>query len=88
MKFKIPSSLRLGNLIFNKRFTVIISVVIAFALWLGITMTENPIRTQTFTDVTAAISIEDTVASEMGLGIVSDVASQKFTVTVSVLIMW
>ena len=83
MKFKIPSSLRLGNLIFNKRFTVILSVVIAFALWLGITMTENPIRTQTFTDVTAAISIEDTVASEMGLGIVSDVASQKFTVTVS-----
>lgn len=83
MKFKIPSSMRLGNLIFNKRFTVILSIVIAFALWLGITMTENPIRTQTFTDVTAAISIEDTVASEMGLGIVSDVASQKFTVTVS-----
>ena len=83
MKFKIPSSLRLGNLIYNKRFTVILSIVIAFAMWLGINMTENPVRTQTFTGVSAAISIEDTVASEMGLGIVTDVASQKFSVTVS-----
>ncbi len=83
MKIKIPQFLRIGNLIFNKRFTVVLSVIIAFALWLGITMTQNPIRTQTFTDVSAAISIEGTAASEMGLGIVSDVASQKFTVTVS-----
>lgn len=83
MKIKIPQFLRLNNLIFNKRFTVILSVVIAFAMWLGITMTQNPIRTQTFTDVTAAITIEGTVAADMGLGIVSDIASQKFTVTVS-----
>lgn len=83
MKIKIPQFLRLNNLIFNKRFTVILSVVIAFAMWLGITMTQNPIRTQTFTDVTAAITIEGTAAADMGLGIVSDVASQKFTVTVS-----
>lgn len=83
MKFKIPQSLRIGNLIYKKRFTVILSVIIAFAMWLGITMTQNPIRTQTFTDVTAAISIDGTAAAEMGLGIVSDVASQKFTVTVS-----
>lgn len=83
MKIKIPQSLRLSNLIFKKRFTVILSIIIAFALWLGITMTQNPIRTQTFTDVTAAISIDGTAAAEMGLGIVSDVASQKFSVTVS-----
>ena len=83
MKIKIPQHLRLSYLIFNKRFTVVLSIVIAFAMWLGITMTQNPIRTQTFTDVSAAISIEGTAAAEMGLGIVSDVASQKFTVTVS-----
>ena len=83
MKINFPQSLRLGNLIYNKRFTVVLSVVLAFSLWLGITMTKNPVRTQTFTDVTAAISIEGTAAAEMGLGIVSDVASQKFNVTVS-----
>lgn len=83
MKIKIPQRLRLSYLIFNKRFTVGLSIVIAFAMWLGITMTQNPIRTQTFTDVSAAISIDGTAAAEMGLGIVSDVASQKFTVTVS-----
>ena len=83
MKFKIPQALRLSTLIYNKRFTVVLSVIIACALWLGITMTENPIRTQTFTDVTAAISIEDTAAADLGLGIVTDIAAQKFTVTVS-----
>ena len=83
IKFKIPQHLRLSYLIYNKHFTVALSIVIAFAMWLGITMTQNPIRTQTFTNVSAAISIEGTAASEMGLGIVSDVASQKFTVTVS-----
>lgn len=83
MKIKIPQFLRLGNLVYNKRFTVILSLVLAFAMWVGITMTENPIRTQTFTDVSAAISIENTAASELGLGIVSDIAAQKFTVTVS-----
>ncbi|MEE1054134.1 MAG: hypothetical protein U0L33_07365 [Acutalibacteraceae bacterium] len=83
MKIKIPQSLRISSLVYNKRFTVAISIIIAFAMWLGITMTQNPIRTQTFTDVTASVSLEGTAAADMGLGIVSDVASQKFTVTVS-----
>ncbi len=82
-KIKIPQPLQLGSLIYKKRFTTVLSIVLAFALWLGITMTQNPIRTQTFTDVTAAISIDGTAAAEMGLGIVSDIASQKFTVTLS-----
>ena len=74
MKIKIPHSLRLSNLVYNKRFTIPLSIILSFALWLGISMVQNPIRTQTFTDVTASISVEGTLASEMGLGIVSDVA--------------
>ncbi len=73
----------LRKLLYNKKFTVTVSLVFAFVIWLVIMINQNPVREQTFTDITASISIENTVASEMGLGIVSDVTSQKFTVTVS-----
>ena len=47
-------------------------------------MFENPIREQIFTDISAIVSIDNTFADENGaLGIVSDVSSNKFTVTVS-----
>lgn len=83
MKIKILSSIKVKNLIYNKKFTVSISLIISFIIWLVIMINENPIRQQSFTDIKANISIENTVASELGLGIVSDVASQNFTVTVS-----
>ncbi len=83
MKIKFPSSLKIKNLIENKKFTVSLSVILSFIIWLAVTINQNPIREQTFTDITANISIDNTAAADMGLGIVSDVASQKFAVTVS-----
>lgn len=83
MKFNVPQKYRLSTLLYNKTFTVVLSVVLACALWLGIAMTENPIRQQTFTDLSASITLEGTAAADLGLGIISDVASQKFSVTVS-----
>ena len=83
MKFSIPQKYRLGTLLYNKKFTVILSIVLAFALWLGIAMVENPVRQQTFTDISASVTLEGTAASDLGLGIISDVASQRFSVTVS-----
>lgn len=83
MKFKIPHKFKISNLLYNKKFTIILSVVLAFALWLGIAMVENPIRQQTFNDLSANITLEGTAADGLGLGIVSDVTSQKFSITVS-----
>lgn len=83
MKFKIPPKYHLGNLLYNKRFTIVLSVILAFALWLGIAMTENPVRQQTFTDIGASVTLEGTAAADLGLGIISDVASQRFSVTIS-----
>ena len=83
MKFKIPPKYHLGNLLYNKKFTIVLSVILAFALWLGIAMTENPVRQQTFTDVGASVTLEGTAAADLGLGIISDVASQRFSVTIS-----
>ena len=83
MKVNIPQKLRLSNLLYNKKFTIILSFVLAFSLWLGISMTENPVRQQTFTDLGASITLEGTAAADLGLGIISDVASQRFSVTIS-----
>ncbi len=83
MKKKINFDLKLKDLLNNKKFTLTISFLLSFILWLSITVTNNPIRDQVFTDISATISIDNTAASELGLGVVSDVASQKFTVTVS-----
>ena len=83
MKFSIPQKYRLSTLLYNKKFTVGLSLVLAFALWLGIAMVENPVRQQTFTDISALVTLEGTAAADLGLGIISDVASQRFSVTVS-----
>lgn len=83
MKIKFPQKYRLNQLLYNKKFTVVLSVVLAFALWLGISMTENPIRQQTFSDLSALVTLDGTAAADLGLGIVSDVASQRFSVTIS-----
>ncbi len=84
MKFKIPQKLRLNNLLNNKKFTVILSIVLAFSLWLGIAMTENPVRDRTFNNLSANITLENTAASDgLNLGIISDVSSHKFSITVS-----
>ena len=83
MKIKWPQKLRLSNLLYNKKFTVILSIVLAFSLWLGIAMVQKPIRERTFTDLSATISLDGTAAEKMGLSIYSDVTSQKFSVTVS-----
>lgn len=83
MKKAVPIDVFLRKLLYNKRFTIPLSVILSFAIWLVAMINRNPVREQVFTDVTANISIENTAASEMGLGIVSDVSRQKFTVTVS-----
>lgn len=80
-KFSQKFSLRL--LLENKRFTIPFSIGMAIIMWLTITINDNPIRQQVFNDITATVSIENTVVSEMGLGIVSDTSSQKFMVTLS-----
>ncbi len=83
MKVNIPQKLRLTNLLYNKKFTIVLSLLLAFALWLGIAIVENPIRSLTFNDLSATITLDGTAAADLGLGIVSDVASQKFSMTVS-----
>lgn len=80
---KISQRLNLRLLLENKRFTIPFSIAVAIVLWLTITINDNPIRQQVFNDIPATVSIENTVVSEMGLGIVSDISTQKFSVSLS-----
>ena len=83
MKIKWPQKLLLSNLLYNKKFTIPLSLILAFSLWLGIAMVQKPIRERTFTDLSASVSLEGTAAEKMNLSIFSDISSQKFSVTVS-----
>ena len=71
------------KLLDDKRFTIPFSLVFAFVFWLVISISQNPVREQTFNDLPVTVTVENTYAGEQGLTIVSDTASQKFTVVLS-----
>lgn len=73
----------LKKLIYNKRFLITLSVIISVVVWFVAMVERNPIREQTFSDVSVSVSVENTSAQSLGLGIVSDVSSYKFTVKIS-----
>lgn len=83
MKLKMPFSVNLHKLFSNKKFNITLSLLLSFAVWLVVMINQNPVRDQTFNDVAASISVENTVLNDLGLGIVSDVSTQKFSVTIS-----
>ena len=66
----------------NKSVAIPFSLIISLIIWMVIVIDQNPVREQVFTNVTPAISLENTAANERGLGIVSDLSKEKFTVTV------
>ncbi|MBO4733342.1 MAG: hypothetical protein J5662_02575 [Clostridia bacterium] len=83
MKVKLPFRLKFSRFFANKKIAIAFSLLLSFAIWLSVMLNQNPVREQTFTDISANITLENTAASDLGLGIVSDISSQRFTVTVS-----
>lgn len=81
-KINLPAKFSLKKLLYNKRFTIPLSIIIAFAFWLVIMIKENPDIQLTFTDIPVNINLENTFVSENGMEIIGDISSQKFTVTV------
>ena len=75
-------SFHIRKLLSNKRFTVPFSLVLAFVLWLVITINQNPIIERGFSDMTINVNLENTFASDKGMSIVGDISTQKFTVVV------
>lgn len=74
------SSFSLRKLLENRRFTIPLSLLLAFIIWLLIVIKENPIIERSFADMTVSVNLENTIASENGMSMIGDISEQKFTV--------
>lgn len=83
MKNNIFSGAYIRKLFDNKKVAVTFSIVLSIIIWFVAMVNRNPERNQTFNNMKVSISLEGTVVQEMGLGIVSDFASQNFSITVN-----
>lgn len=81
-KINLPAKFSLKKLLYNKRFTIPLSLITAFIFWLVIMISQNPDIDRTFTDIPININLENTFVSENGMEIIGDISSQKFTVTI------
>ncbi len=75
-------SFSIRKLLFNKRFTIPFSILMAFAIWITITINQKPTIQRTFPDTTVSINLENTVVAENNMSIIGDISEQKFTVVV------
>ncbi len=78
----ILKSFSFKGLLYNKKFTAILSVALSFALWIVITVNQTPTMTKTFNDISVTINMDNTLASEAGMSIINDISTQKFSVKV------
>lgn len=82
MMNKFLSKINLRNLLYNRKFTITISIVLSVTIWFVILINRNPVRERTFSNLTAEVNISAAL-KDMGLDLSSDPSTQKFTVTVS-----
>ncbi len=73
----------LKKMFFKKRFTVAFSVVLAFLIWIVITVQQKPVISRTFTDLSVNINLENTFVSENNMNIIGDISKQRFTVVIT-----
>lgn len=78
MKFEANLSLR--KILSIKKITIPLSIVLAFAIWLSITINKKPNMERTISGVPVSINLENTFANENKMSIIGDISEQKFTV--------
>ena len=76
-------SFQIKRLLENKRFTVTLSIVLSFVLWLVIVTSQKSVIERPFSDIPVTVNLENTFASDNGMNIIGDISEQKFTVVVS-----
>lgn len=79
---KIFKSLSFKNLLYNKQFSITLSILLAFACWIILTINQKPTIERVFTDLTVNVNLENTFAAENQMSIIGDISQQKFTVTI------
>ncbi len=79
---KFLKSFSFKSLLYNKRYTIPLSVFLSFVLWITITVNQKQTMNRSFSDMTVTVNMENTFAAENQMSIVSDISSQRFTVFV------
>lgn len=79
---KMPLNFSPRKLLYNKRFTVPFSILLAFVLWLVLVINQKPTMERSFTDIAVNINLENTFAAENKMSIIGDISQQRFTVVV------
>ncbi len=75
-------SLFFRKILFNRNITIPFSIIIAFLLWLGITMSDQTSMERTFSVTGVSVNLESTAVAESGMSVINDVTNQSFTVKV------
>ena len=73
----------LKKMFLKKRFTIAFSVVLAFFIWIVITVQQKPVISRTFSDLSVNINLENTFVSENNMNIIGDISKQRFTVVIT-----
>lgn len=79
MKIK---ELNFKKMLFSKRYSIPISIIAAFALWLFITISQKPNMDRTFSKLNVNINLENTLVATNEMSIIGDISKQEFTVVV------
>ncbi len=70
------------KLLYNRRFTIPLSIIAAFIFWLVITINQKPDMDRTFSKLNVTINLENTLAATNEMSIIGDISKQEFTVVV------
>lgn len=76
-------SFQIKKLLENKRFTVTLSIVLSFVLWLVIVTSQKSVIERPFSDIPVTVNLDNTFVSDNGMNIIGDISEQKFTVVVT-----
>ena len=78
----ILKNFSIRDLLHNKKFAIIFSILVSFIFWLVISIEQNPEREQTFNNLPINISLQGTVLEDMGIDVVDDSLLKTASVTV------
>lgn len=77
------SNFSFKKLIYDKRFIVTASIIVAFICWLSTSVEQRETMDRTFTDIPVTINMENTFASENNMSVIGDISNNKFTVSIT-----
>ena len=77
------SNFSFKKLIYDKRFIVTASIIVAFICWLSTSVEQRETMDRTFTDIPITINMENTFASENDMSVIGDISNNKFTVSIT-----